>query len=118
MNGIHVNDTYGPLFGVDQMCDCTLSGDLKIGDKLLLETDAEPLQFTVALIETYRDADGVRDDVMGVGLNGPDSDFVMPGDTLAGVFVERTTDPVTSTCVPLGENFHVEVHQPLVLASV
>ena len=117
MSGIQINDTYGPLFGIDQMCDCTFAAELRIGDKVFLETDAEPLQFTVALIETYQDADGVRDDIMGVGLNGPDSDFVMPGDTLARTFPRATrTHTFASQCIELDEDLHIEVHRSLVLA--
>jgi len=82
MRGLQIRDTYGPLFGVDQMCDCDFAGDIKVGDEVSLETEDGSAHFRVSLIETYRDDDGVVLDYFGVGLQGPDADLIMAGDTL------------------------------------
>ena len=114
MTGIHVYDTYGPLFGVDQMCDASLADQVRIGETVFLETDGDSMPFTVALLETYLDENGQASAVTGVGLNGCDADFVMPGDTLTQKSGKAAVDvPVTTQRVSVDERLAIEVTRPV-----
>ena len=37
MRGLHINDTYGSMFNVDQLCECKLFDGLRVGDTVVLE---------------------------------------------------------------------------------
>ncbi len=113
MSGIEITDTYGPLFGADQMCDCTFTGQVRVGDRVCLDTDAEPLEFRVTLIEFSLDKDGHKSDIVGLGLEGSDSDLVMPGDTLTHSYSRPGTAATTFTCIAVEGDQHVEITQSL-----
>ena len=109
--GIYIHDTYGPMAEVDQLCECRNVTGLRVGDTLVLDTDMGDLPFTITLIENYLDESGHPNDVTGVGLVGPCSELVMPGDTLQ--VVATATVPavtVTALCVAVDETQHIEVH--------
>ena len=117
MSGIYVNDTYGPMFDVDQLCECKL-GDVQIGDTVILDTDTGPLPFTVALIESYLDDRGQPMSVMGVGLDGPDSEWVMPGDSLRVVTNALQTTVTAFTHIPMASSGQqVELQRRLVATA-
>ncbi len=117
MTGIQINDTYGSMFGVDQLCECQINDELRVGDEVLLKTDSGPLSFNVVLIESYFDESGQPCEVMGVGLDGPESEWVMPGDTLRISGPDDNVDAGrTATSflhVPVDDRHQVEIHRQL-----
>lgn len=82
MAGLQVFDTYGALFDVDQMCECELTDDLCVGDRLLFDTGVETFTFVVTLIERYGDLGGGAPHFVGVGLRGSCAEQILPGDFL------------------------------------
>lgn len=118
MTGLHVNDTYGSMFNVDQLCECKLFDGLRVGDTVVLETDQGSFPFDVALIESYVDEQGHPGNVMGVGLDGPQSELVMPGDTLR---VESKSGPESAATafvhVPVDNGHHIEIHRQLITTN-
>ena len=118
MRGLHINDTYGSMFNVDQLCECKLFDGLRVGDTVVLETESGSFPFDVALIECYVDEQGHSGNVMGVGLDGPQSELVMPGDTLR---VESRTGAENATTafvhVPVDHGHHIEIHRQLIATN-
>ena len=118
MRGLHINDTYGSMFEVDQLCECKLFDGLRVGDTVVLETESGSFPFDVALIEYYVDEQGHSGNVIGVGLDGPQSELVMPGDTLR---VESRTGAENATTafvhVPVDHGHHIEIHRQLIATN-
>lgn len=119
MAGLQILDTYGELFGVDQMCDCEITDDLQVGDCLALDTDAGELFFTVAVIEHYDGCTEEPSEVIGVGLVGDFPELVMPGDTLRRI---RRSDPASTELETLnlsvGDNLLVEIRRELAVTTL
>ncbi len=116
--GIYIHDTYGPMAEVDQLCECRNVTGLRVGDTLVLDTDMGDFPFAIALIESYLDESGHPNDVTGVGLVGPCSELVMPGDTLQIGDKPAVAAAVTITalCVMVDETQHIEVHSQVAAA--
>ena len=115
MTGIHINDTYGPIHGVDQFCECTNCDDLRIGDVVVLEIDSGLVPFEVALLEAYPNEGGYGSGITGVGLVGSSSELVMPGDRLQSTSGGSAAEVANSHFqVAVDENQHIEVRRQLV----
>ena len=84
MNTVEVQETFGAIFDMDQMCTGTASEPIAVGTTLRLALNVgETVIVTVASIQVHTDKDGQQSDVLGIGLRGPGAHLVQAGDSLA-----------------------------------
>ena len=86
MSEIQIANTYGPIFGMDMMCDGTIPDSLRIGDVVArgYERNA-PMLLTVAALDVRRTAAGEMSDIVGIGLKGDGAHGIRAGDVLTVV---------------------------------
>ena len=82
MSTVEIRETFGAIFGMDQMCAGTAPESLAVGKTLVLVRENEdPVIVTVAAIH-HHGKQGKLSDVLGIGLKGPDAHLIQAGDSL------------------------------------
>jgi len=83
MSEIHLADTFGPIFGMDQMCGGTIPADLGVGDLVrLVSSGDDSIELRIAAIDVHRSPDGTFKEIVGIGLRGKNAERVSAGDVL------------------------------------
>lgn len=88
MNTVHIQETFGAILGMDQMCNGTIPENLTIGDVLLLQRENLEITVTVAALQAQETEDGQLSELTGIGLRGPEAHLIRPGDSLAVVVAD------------------------------
>ena len=83
MKTVHIEETFGPILGMDQMCSGSIPEDLTVGETLLLKReDGNDIAVTVAALQAQQTEDGELSELVGIGLRGPDVGLIRAGDAL------------------------------------
>jgi len=83
MPEIYIHDTFNAIFGMDQMCTATVTGEVQKGDVVLLQLPhGETARLTIGIMRTHRNFDGEMNEHLGIGLRGDHASEVKPGDVL------------------------------------
>ena len=83
MNTVEIQETFGAIFEMDQMCTGTASEPIAVGTALRLSRESgETVIVTVASVQVHTDKGGEQSDVLGIGLRGPGAHLVQAGDSL------------------------------------
>ena len=78
-----VKDTFGPIFGMDMMCNATPVADLRVGSTVMLHPSQGPqVRLTVGALDAQRTESGEIQGLVGIGLKGENASLVQPGDLL------------------------------------
>ena len=82
MSTVEIRETFGAIFGMDQMCSGTAPDSLAVGKTLVLARENKhPIVVTVGAIHPHG-KDGKLSDVLGIGLKGPDAHLIQAADSL------------------------------------
>lgn len=82
MSTVEIRETFGAIFGMDQMCSGTAPDSLAVGKTLVLARENKhPIVVTVGAIHPDG-KDGKLSDVLGIGLKGPDAHLIQAADSL------------------------------------
>ena len=83
MNTVEIQETFGAIFEMDQMCTGTASEPIAVGTALRLSRESgEKVIVTVASVQVHTDKGGEQSEVLGIGLRGPGAHLLQAGDSL------------------------------------